>query len=176
MKWRRGGSEPAAERAPSIEPEAAAGRLEEEGVPASERRRMEDDVLSPVEEDRSDGREPRDEVPNPLMGRAQNGGATNESPSALFSSDRSSQYRSRWTEIQASFIDEPRAAVEQADRLVEDVLSELSELFGREKETLRRVLAEEASRTEPSEARNSTEELRLGLQRYRSFFTRLLSF
>lgn len=76
--------------------------------------------------------------------------------------------RERWTEIQAAFVDEPRKAVEGADNLVAETMKRLAETF-----------AEERSRLEGQWDRGdkvSTEDLRLALQRYRSFFDRLLSF
>jgi hypothetical protein len=76
--------------------------------------------------------------------------------------------RDRWTAIQAGFVDEPRKAVEDADNLVAQTMKRLAETF-----------AEERSRLEGQWDRGdkvSTEDLRLALQRYRSFFDRLLSF
>ena len=86
---------------------------------------------------------------------------------AMFKSDDAERFRSRWTEIQAGFVDEPRHAVEQADGLVADTIKRLAEVFAEE----RGHLEEQWSRGEDV----STEDLRLGLQRYRSFFDRLLS-
>lgn len=78
------------------------------------------------------------------------------------------QMRERWTEIQAGFVDEPRKAVEGADNLVAQTMKRLAETF-----------AEERSRLEGQWDRGdkvSTEDLRLALQRYRTFFDRLLTF
>ena len=78
------------------------------------------------------------------------------------------QMRERWTEIQAGFVDEPRRAVEGADNLVAQTMKRLAEMF-----------AEERSRLEGQWDRGdkvSTEDLRLALQRYRTFFDRLLTF
>jgi hypothetical protein len=69
--------------------------------------------------------------------------------------------------IQAGFVDEPRSAVEQADSLVAGTMKRLAEMF-----------AEERSRLESQWDRGddvSTEDLRIALRRYRSFFGRLLS-
>jgi len=68
---------------------------------------------------------------------------------------------------QTAFVDEPRSAVEQADGLVAAAMKRLAEVF-----------AEERSRLEQQWDRGdnvSTEDLRIALQRYRSFFQRLLS-
>jgi hypothetical protein len=76
------------------------------------------------------------------------------------------EFMTRWTEIQTTFVDEPRTAVEQADTLVAEVIRELA-----------RVFAEERDRLEGAWSRGtdvSTEDLRQALQRYRDFFHLLL--
>jgi hypothetical protein len=88
-------------------------------------------------------------------------------PAPLLPGDECDQYRHRWSSIQTGFVDEPRKAVEQADALVEDVMMRLSETFSNE----RSHLEEQWSRG----ADASTEDLRIALQHYRSFFDRLLS-
>ncbi len=87
--------------------------------------------------------------------------------SPLLNTQESGELRARWGSIQAGFVDEPRKAVEQADALVAGAMKRLAEVF-----------AEERSRLEEQWGRGddvSTEDLRLALQRYRSFFGRLLS-
>lgn len=86
---------------------------------------------------------------------------------ALFAADVAAQYRTRWAEVQSGFVDDPRRAVASGDELVAEVMQSLAESFAQEREKLE----EELSHT--GEA--STEALRLGLRRYRSFFERLLS-
>jgi hypothetical protein len=112
--------------------------------------------------ERSDEPAPRPQSPSP---RPSNGSTNNQA--ALFSADQSADLRGKWETIQASFVDEPQSAVEEADALVEDVMQLLSEGFDRE----RRSLEGQWSRGDDV----STEELRLALRRYRSFFDRLLS-
>lgn len=90
-----------------------------------------------------------------------------EKPAALFNESEAQNLRTRWSDIQTAFVDEPRRAVEQADELVGGTMKRLAEVF-----------AEERSRLEQQWDRGdnvSTEDLRLALQRYRSFFNRLLS-
>ncbi|HEX4709487.1 hypothetical protein [Phenylobacterium sp.] len=85
----------------------------------------------------------------------------------LFTNDEAGDLRGRWDAIQAGFVDEPRRAVEQADSLVAGAMKRLAEMF-----------AEERARLEGQWDRGddvSTEDLRVALQRYRSFFGRLLS-
>jgi hypothetical protein len=86
---------------------------------------------------------------------------------ALFPSDAASKYRTRWAQVQSGFVDDPQRAVAEGDELVAEVMKNLAESFAHERERLE----DELSRT--GEA--STETLRVGLRRYRSFFDRLLS-
>ena len=85
----------------------------------------------------------------------------------LFLPDMAKDFRSRWDAVQRSFVDDPRQAVRQADELVAQVMKSLAETFSHERAKL------EAQVDQTDKA--STENLRLGLRRYRSFFERLLS-
>jgi hypothetical protein len=85
----------------------------------------------------------------------------------LFPSDAAGDFRSRWNEIQTGFVDDPRQAVEQADSLVAEVMKRLAETFAQE----RSRLEQQWDRGDQAD----TENLRMALQRYRSFFSRLLS-
>jgi hypothetical protein len=76
-------------------------------------------------------------------------------------------FQGRWEEIQVRFVDEPRGAVEDADALVATVMQRLAEGFAQERERL------EAQWGRGEDI--STEDLRVALQRYRSFFQRLLA-
>ena len=77
------------------------------------------------------------------------------------------EFETRWHEIQVAFVDEPRAAVERADNLVAELMRHLAETFADE----RRGLEEAWSAGEDVD----TENLRVALTRYRSFFQRLLA-
>jgi hypothetical protein len=77
-----------------------------------------------------------------------------------------SGYLDRWNEIQATFVDEPKQAVERADQLVEEVIRELSRVFSDERTRLESAWA--------GGGEVSTEDLRVALQRYRDFFQTLL--
>jgi hypothetical protein len=86
---------------------------------------------------------------------------------ALLPGEESERFRSRWHDIQGSFVDEPRQAVEKADELVANAIKRLAEVF-----------ADERSKLETAWGKGndvSTEDLRQALRRYRSFFDRLLS-
>jgi hypothetical protein len=88
-------------------------------------------------------------------------------PTSLLPTDETGTFRSRWDTIQTGFVDEPRQSVEQADSLVAEVMQRLAEVFADE----RAKLEEQWSRGDNV----STEDLRIALRRYRSFFDRLLS-
>ena len=75
--------------------------------------------------------------------------------------------RSRWTAIQASFVDEPHKAVQDADELVSSAIKQIAEGFRDQRGQL------EKQWTQGSDV--STEDLRVSLQHYRTFFDRLLS-
>ena len=85
----------------------------------------------------------------------------------LFAGAEASELRERWDSIQTGFVDEPRRAVEQADALVADLMQRLASVFSDERKSLER----QWDRGDDV----STEDLRVALQRYRSFFDRLLS-
>jgi hypothetical protein len=85
----------------------------------------------------------------------------------LFSSEEAKGFRGRWDSIQGGFVDEPRQSVAQADRLVAEAMKRLAEMF-----------ADERAKLDGQWERGdsvSTEDLRLALRCYRSFFGRLLS-
>ena len=86
---------------------------------------------------------------------------------ALFPGGESGTFQSRWSEIQAGFVDEPRQSVEQADALVAEVMQRMAQVFSDE----RSRLEQQWDRGEDTD----TEALRQALRRYRSFFDRLLS-
>jgi hypothetical protein len=94
-------------------------------------------------------------------------GIEQEPQEPLLPLDQSERFTTRWQEIQASFVDHPRESVEQADALVADLMQRLAASFSNERERL------EAQWDRGDDV--STEELRVALTRYRSFFDRLLS-
>ena len=108
-----------------------------------------------------------------LADQAKNGPAgtsmkrEDERPAPLFVENEAQEFRSKWESIQTGFVDEPRKAVEDADGLVAAVIKRLAEVFAQERSKLERDWDRGDS--------VSTEDLRVALQRYRSFFGRLLS-
>ena len=87
-------------------------------------------------------------------------------PMPLFSELEMGEFRSRWSKIQTAFVDEPHRTVEDADKLVAAVMQRLAEGFSNE----RSGLEKQWDRGDNV----STEDLRVALQCYRSFFDRLL--
>ena len=85
----------------------------------------------------------------------------------LFAQNDAQDFRSHWEKIQMGFVDAPRTAVVQADELVASAIKRLADVFATE----RHKLEAEWDKTDNV----STEDLRVALQRYRSFFDRLLS-
>jgi len=92
---------------------------------------------------------------------------TDDRPMPMFAGAEASGYRTQWDAIQTGFVDEPRKAVQEADALVALVMKRLSEVFTNERSSL------EGQWSKGDEI--STEDLRVALRRYRSFFERLLS-
>ena len=90
-----------------------------------------------------------------------------EQAAPLFAERESKDLFAKWDALQVDFIDEPRRAVERADHLVAEAMKRTAEIF-----------AEERARLERQWDRGdnvSTEDLRVAMRRYRSFFRRLLA-
>jgi hypothetical protein len=85
-----------------------------------------------------------------------------ETPALLGSLDAGA-IRNRFLDIQAGFIDEPRQAVEEAGRFVDDLLRQVTDALQQQRGQLAGVTDE-----------GSTEDLRLALRGYRQFVDRLL--
>jgi hypothetical protein len=85
---------------------------------------------------------------------------------ALLAADDSDRFRARWGDVQTHFVDAPQEAVQDADSLVAELMKHLAESFARERDSL------EQQWTRGEDV--STEDLRIALTRYRSFFDRLL--
>ncbi|MER5387359.1 hypothetical protein ABT040_45350 [Streptomyces sp. NPDC002688] len=94
------------------------------------------------------------------------GAQAEEDVPQLLSAEDEEGFRTRWQEVQNRFVDDPRDAVHTADALVADVMQRLAATFADHKQELEG----QWNRGE----RANTEDLRLALQHYRSFFNRLL--
>jgi hypothetical protein len=105
-----------------------------------------------------------------VLARDNAGGGSQRSDTELgplLADDDTAGFRNRWQGVQTGFVDEPREAVQRADALVAELMQRLATTFRDERESL------EAQWSRGDDV--STEDLRVALQRYRSFFERLLS-
>jgi hypothetical protein len=93
--------------------------------------------------------------------------ASDQRHAQLLEGDEMQSMLAQWKDIQAEFVDEPRKAVQDADALVADLMQRLARMFAGERDQL------ESRWSGGGEV--STEDLRDGLRRYRSFFERLLA-
>lgn len=126
------------------------------GPPAAERARQEDPRAS------------REAVPEPVDRSPQPSRLDRPSRPMLFPHDEADRFRTEWADIQTGFVDSPRQAVERADALIASVMQRLASTFTTERATLEQQWDRGGDVT--------TEDLRIALQRYRTFFDRLLSF
>jgi hypothetical protein len=85
---------------------------------------------------------------------------------SLFPPAEADRFRDQWVQTQGQFVDEPREAVKQADHLVADLMQQLATQFSETRSGLER-------RWDGQED-VSTEDLRVAMTQYRSFFERLL--
>jgi hypothetical protein len=103
-----------------------------------------------------------------LLAPSNNGPITEEEGTGpLLPTDFVQELRGQWDRVQTNFVDEPRAAVKQADELVAQAMKRLAETFA----DARNSLEHQWDRGDDV----STEDLRVALRKYRSFFRRLLS-
>ena len=107
--------------------------------------------------------DPRSERPAQSPGSLEGG----QQYSSLLSDREAGVFLDRWREVQARFVDDPRTAVQDGDALVAELMRSLADRFAEQKGALEEQWK---SGGEPE-----TEQLRLALQEYRSFFNRLLS-
>jgi hypothetical protein len=156
-----------ADKSAPADPDLVENERDEVGAPEPEfdppaARVSEPVTAEPSAEDVSADSNVQSKVPE---GQEPSGGRSVDEP--LLPADQSQRFTSHWEEIQASFVDQPRQAVEQADALVADLMQRLAASFSNERERL------EGHWDRGDDV--STEDLRVALTRYRSFFDRLLS-
>jgi hypothetical protein len=95
--------------------------------------------------------------------RRSGGAAARAEPATVFFDESVvSRFRDRWRALQADFVDDPARAVRNADELVDEIIHELAE---------RKQNLEHQWRDGPGD----TEELRVAIREYRSFFNQLLN-
>lgn len=116
-----------------------------------------EDIAGTQTQERPDGQREREDAVD----------ERSEASAPLLPEDQGERFRARWEEIQTGFVDRPRESVEQADALVADLMQRLAAGFSNERSRLERQW--------DGGDDVSTEDLRVALTRYRSFFRRLLS-
>jgi hypothetical protein len=121
------------------------------------------DERRPIDDRQPQTRDERERQVRPERNRQ----TQNERPMPMFAGGEAAGYRTQWDAIQTGFVDEPRKAVQEADALVALVMKRLSDVFTDERASLERQWGKGDE--------ISTEDLRVALRRYRSFFERLLS-
>ena len=95
------------------------------------------------------------------------------------------QYAEQWRSAQARFVDEPDAALEDADRLVEDVMAErgypvgdvdrkIADLSVEHSDVLSHYRQAHDAAQESADGQATTESLRRGMVHYRALFEALL--
>ena len=85
----------------------------------------------------------------------------------LFERDEAEQFRAQWLDIQSRFVDDPSISVEDADELVASIIKNITRNFADKR------MALETQWKSGDDV--STEDLRVTMKRYRSFFDRLLT-
>jgi len=117
----------------------------------------------------SAGRQDADDTTTPagsggdVESPAQSGGDVE--PPELIDEEKVTGFRDRWQNVQTGFVDDPKQAVRRADELVAAVISALATTFAEHKSELE---------AQWQQGEPATEELRIALRRYRSFFDQLL--
>ena len=173
-----GAFEPAAPAALATDPPAEAGQPGSSIFDVDERAKQEDlnrtGYEPPVAEttdsvdttdsaDSADIAEPTDTAAAPVADAPAETPAPAEAPQELLGSLDTAGIRSRFLDIQAGFIDEPRQAVEEAGRFVDDLVKQVTDALQQQRGQLAGVTSEA-----------STEDLRLALRAHRQFVDRLL--
>lgn len=95
-----------------------------------------------------------------------------EAPAAMGASTQTAaeepaldRFRERWPSIQGAFVDDPKAAVAEADRLVAEVIREVEQRLTRRREQIQ---------SQQTGGEPDTEQLRQHIHGYRALFQRLL--
>ncbi|MEU1655085.1 hypothetical protein ABZ527_02805 [Streptomyces griseofuscus] len=146
-------------------------------APAPDTARMPDDGLgAPAPGDLS-GREARTTegtAPDAWPARAGDGaaGASSAAVAPLLPHEETERWEERMRQVAAGFVDRPRAAVEEADRALEEIAARFGEAVTRRRRSLRMSWEDGEERGPANET--DTEQLRLAMRDYRDLAERLL--
>jgi hypothetical protein len=83
----------------------------------------------------------------------------------LLSAERSAEFKRRWRDLQADFVDDPQQAVREAGDLSREILRALSDTIAD---------ADQVERWQAEDGTSGTEDLRIALRQYRTLVDRLL--
>ncbi|MET9618971.1 hypothetical protein [Kitasatospora indigofera] len=120
----------------------------------------------------TDALDNRPEVPaaaSPGTGTGPAGADTPRAPGLWLETEQVQRLSAQWRAVQTGFVDDPRAAVEQADDLVGKAADLIAESVGENRRRLRAAGGPTEDRGIP------TEELRLAMREYRTLLDRLLA-
>ena len=126
-----------------------------------ERMRNEQIVEERHQQNREEARERKQESRNEKRDER-----SDEDFAPLFENNEAEEFRTKWLDVQSRFVDDPSVAVKDADDLVADVIKNITRSFAD-----KRIALE--SQWKSGDV--STEDLRVALKHYRSFFNRLLT-
>jgi hypothetical protein len=126
-----------------------------------ERMRNEQIVEERQQQNRQEARERKQEERNESMDERRE-----EDFAPLFENNEAEEFRTKWLDIQSRFVDDPSVSVKDADDLVADVIKNITRSFADKRMSLE---------SQWNGGDVSTEDLRMAMKRYRSFFNRLLS-
>jgi hypothetical protein len=107
-----------------------------------------------------------EQQPTQQQARTEQGTIGDRTDAAFLPDERMESLRTQWNDVQAGFVDDPQNSVQQAHGLVTQLTEDLVQLFTQERTTLENQWK--------GGGNADTETLRVALQRYRSFFNRLL--
>ena len=100
----------------------------------------------------------------------------NAADQRFFQDSVTEKLRDRWQAIQIDFVDDPRQAVEQAETLVEQVSTQLTEALEARRRELHGSWSKDGSTASAAhDDAVPTEDLRTALQEYRQVFNQLLA-
>jgi len=102
-----------------------------------------------------------------LTGQKQPTDRTDAAADVLFDEADATRFRTRWSEVQTGFVDDPKRAVQDADVLVAELMQSVASAFSQRKHLLEEQWQQGAHA--------ETEDLRQALRGYRSFLDQLLA-
>lgn len=111
-----------------------------------------------------------------VTGHGGSGDSGDSGADRFFQDSVSEKLRDRWQSIQIDFVDDPRHAVEQAEELVEQVSTQLTESIAARRRELRSSWSKDGAAASAAHDNGvATEDLRTALQDYRRVFQQLLA-